>query len=86
MEKLEQTKNKSIGEILDNLLSNPEVMLQKCGEALKNAKEEAEKLSDRNKELEEEIIEKDKGIEFLNGRIDGMEYVIEHLNLKVEGK
>lgn len=86
MEKLEQIKNKSIGEILDNLLSNPEVMLQKCGEALKNAKEEAEKLSDRNKELEEEIIEKDKGIEFLNGRIDGMEYVIEHLNLKVEGK
>lgn len=86
MEKLEQTKNKSIGEILDNLLSNPEVMLQKCGEALKNAKEEAEKLSDRNKELEEEIIEKDKGIEFLNGRIDGMEYVIEHLNLKLEDK
>ena len=30
------------------------------------------------------IIEKDKGLEYLNGRIDGMEYIIEHLNLKEE--
>ena len=86
VEKSEQAKNKSIGEIIDNLLSNPEVMLQKCGEALKNAKEEAERLDNKNKELEEEIIEKDKGMEYLNGRIDGMEYIIEHLNLKVEDK
>ena len=86
VEKSEQAKNKSIGEIIDNLLSNPEVMLQKCGEALKNAKAEAERLDNKNKELEEEIIEKDKGMEYLNGRIDGMEYIIEHLNLKVEDK
>lgn len=86
VEKSEQAKNKTIGEILDNLLNNPEVMLQKCGEALKNAKEEAERLENKNKELEEEIIEKDKGMEYLNGRIDGMEYIIEHLNLKMEDK
>ena len=38
------------------------------------------------KKLEEEIIEKDKGMEYLNGRIDGMEYIIDHLNLKVEDR
>lgn len=45
--------------------------------------QEAGKITNKNKKLEEEIIEKDKGLEFLNGRIDGMEYVIEHLNLKI---
>lgn len=86
VEKSEQTKNKSIGEIIDDLLNNPEVMLQKCGETIKNLKVEAEKLENKNNELEEEIIEKDKGMEYLNGRIDGMEYIIDHLNLKVEDR
>jgi len=81
-----EKQNKSIGEIIDGLLNNPEVMIQQCGKVLKEAKEEVEKVKTTNKQLEEEIIEKDKGIEFLNGRIDGMEYIIEHLNLKVEDK
>lgn len=86
VEKSEQAKNKSIGEIIDDLLNNPEVMLQKCGETITTLKVEAEKLESKNKELEEEIIEKDKGMEYLNGRIDGMEYIIDHLNLKVEDR
>ena len=86
VEKSEVIKNKSIGEIIDDLLNNPEVMLQKCGETIKNLKVEAEKLENKNNELEEEIIEKDKGMEYLNGRIDGMEYIIDHLNLKVEDR
>lgn len=52
----------------------------------KSKVQEAEKITNKNNQLEEEIIEKDKGIEFLNGRIDGMEYVIEHLNLNWEDK
>lgn len=82
----EEKQNKSIGEIIDGLLNNPEVMIQQCGKVLKEAKEEAEKIIDKNKQLEEQIIEKDKGMEYLNGRIDGMEYIIEHLNLKMEDK
>jgi hypothetical protein len=82
----EEKQNKSIGEIIDELLNNPEVMIQQCGKVLKEAKEEAEKIIDKNKQLEEQIIEKDKGMEYLNGRIDGMEYIIEHLNLKMEDK
>ena len=78
----EEKQNKSIGEIIDELLNNPEVMIQQCGKVL----EEAEKIIDKNKQLEEQIIEKDKGMEYLNGRIDGMEYIIEHLNLKMEDK
>ncbi len=81
---MEEKQNKSVGEIIDELLNNPEVMIQQCGKVLKEAKEESEKITNRNKELEERIIEKDKGLEYLNGRIDGMEYVIEHLNLKQE--
>lgn len=81
-----EKQNKSIGEIIDGLLNNPEVMIQQCGKVLKEAKEEVEKVKAANKQLEEEIIEKDKGIEFLNGRIDGMEYIIEHLNLRMEDK
>lgn len=85
MEK-EENKTKSLGEMLDELLNNPEVMMKQCSEVIKKTKEEAEKIINKNKELEEEIIEKDKGMEYLNGRIDGMEYIIEHLNLKVEEK
>lgn len=81
---MEEKTNKSVGEIIDELLNNPEVMIQQCGKVLKEAKEETEKIINKNKELEEKIIEKDKGIEYLNGRIDGMEYIIEHLNLKEE--
>lgn len=79
-----KSKNKSIGQTIDELFNNPYVIIQSCNNALIKSKEEAEKMLDKNKKLEKEIIEKDKGLEFLNGRIDGMEYVIEHLNLKVE--
>lgn len=82
----EEKQNKSIGEMIDGLLNNPKIMKQQFGRILKETKEEAEKIIDKNKQLEEQIIEKDKGMEYLNGRIDGMEYIIEHLNLKLEGK
>lgn len=77
-------KNKSIGQTIDEWFNNPHLIIQSCNNALEKAKEETEKIIKQNKRLEEEIIEKDKGIEFLNGRIDGMEYVIEHLKIKEE--
>lgn len=78
-----KSKSKSIGQTIDELFNNPYIVIQSCNNALIKAKEEAEKITNKNKKLEEEIIEKDKGLEFLNGRIEGMEYVIEHLNLKI---
>ena len=78
-----KSKSKSIGQTIDELFNNPYLVIQSCNNALVKTKEEAEKITNKNKKLEEEIIEKDKGLEFLNGRIEGMEYVIEHLNLKV---
>lgn len=83
---VEELKNKSMEEIINELLKNQDLTVEQCVKALKEVKKEAEKITDKNNQLEEEIIEKDKGIEFLNGRIDGMEYIIEHLNLKVEDK
>lgn len=87
IEKLEEIiKDKSIKEIIDGLLKNQDLTVEQCVKALKEVKKEAEKITNKNNQLEQEIIEKDKGIEFLNGRIDGMEYVIEHLNLNWEDK
>ncbi|MCI8618149.1 MAG: hypothetical protein HFJ60_07985 [Clostridia bacterium] len=87
IEKLEEIiKDKSIEEIINGLLKNQDLTVEQCVKALKEVKKEAEKITNKNNQLEEEIIEKDKGIEFLNGRIDGMEYVIEHLNLNWEDK
>lgn len=85
-QKKSNSKSKSIGQTIDEIFNNPHIVIQSCNNALMKAKEEVEKVNNTNKQLEEEIIEKDKGIEFLNGRIDGMEYVIEHLNLKEEDK
>ena len=56
MEK-EENKTKSLGEMLDELLNNPEVMMKQCSEVIKKTKEEAEKIINKNKELEEEIFE-----------------------------
>ena len=87
IEKLEEIiKDKSIEEIINGLLKNQDLTVEQCVKALKEVKKEAEKITNKNNQLEEEIIEKDKGIEFLNGRIDGLEYVIEHLNLNWEDK
>lgn len=86
-ELLEDKKvNKTIGNLIDELLENPKVVMAGCNQALIAAKKEAEKIEKKNEQLEKQIIEKDKVMEYLNGRIDGMEYIIEHLNLKVEEK
>ena len=84
----EEKQSKSIGEVIDSLLNDPKIMMQQCGKVLNEAKEEAEKLADKNKELEKIIIEKDKKILYLQGTIDGLkkqinsEIVINKLNEK----
>ena len=54
----EKSQKKSFGTIIDELLSNPEVMMIQAGRIIEEAKKEAEKVVNKNKELEAEIIEK----------------------------
>ncbi len=77
-------EDKTIGNIIDELLENPKILIAGCNQALITTKKEAEKIEKKNKQLEANIIEKDKDILYLNGIIDGMKYVIEHLNLKAK--
>lgn len=75
-EKAEQ----SVGEIIDGILNDPTFMMKQVGRISKESQEALKKLTDTNKQLEDEKIKKDKEIEYLEGKIDGMEYVIEHFN------
>ena len=73
-EMLEDVKNdnKSIGQIIDDILSNPEMILKQANRIATKAKEALEKIERENKELKATIIEKEKYIEYLKGEIDGM--------------
>ena len=82
-QKSEKFENKSIGETIDNLLNNPQILLQQYEKIIKRIKDEVKNVLDENKNLKMQIIEKDKDNAYLYGKIDGMEYIIEHLNLKV---
>ncbi len=80
----EKSQKKSFGTIIDELLSNPEVMMIQAGRIIEEAKKEAEKVVNKNKELEAEIIEKDKEISYLKGKADTMEKIIREMNAPVE--
>lgn len=73
-EMLEDVKNdnKSIGQIIDECLKNPEMILKQSNIIATKAKEALEKVERENKELKATIIEKEKYIEYLKGEIDGM--------------
>lgn len=81
--KEEKVQNKSFGTIIDELLSNPEIMMVQAGKIIKEAKEEAEKVVNKNKKLEEALIEKDKEIAYLKGKVDTMQDVIKELNAPI---
>ena len=82
-QKSEKFENKSIGETIDNLLNNPQILLQQYEKIIKEIKDEIKNVLDEHKNLKTQIIEKDKDNAYLYGKIVGMEYIIEHLNLKV---
>lgn len=65
-------EEKSIGQIIDDILSNPEMILKQANRIATKAKEALEKIERENKELKATIIEKEKYIEYLKGEIDGM--------------
>lgn len=73
-EMLEDVKNdnKSIGQIIDECLKSPEMILKQSNIIATKAKEALEKVERENKELKATIIEKEKYIEYLKGEIDGM--------------
>lgn len=80
----EKSQKKSFGTIIDELLNNPEVMMVQAGRIIEEAKKEAEKVVNKNKELEAEIIEKDKEISYLKGKVDTMEKIISEMNAPIE--
>ena len=80
----EKDQNKSFGTIIDELLNNPEIMMVQAGRIIKEAKEEAEKVINKNKKLEEALIEKDKEIAYLKGKVDTMQDIIKELNAPIE--
>lgn len=82
--KEEKDQNKSFGTIIDELLNNPEIMMVQAGRIIKEAKEEAEKVINKNKKLEEALIEKDKEIAYLKGKVDTMQDIIKELNAPIE--
>lgn len=82
--KEEKAQSKSFGAIIDEILNNPEVMMVQAGRIIKEAKEEAEKVVNKNKKLEEALIEKDKEIAYLKGKVDTMQDVIKELNAPIE--
>lgn len=65
-------EEKSIGQIIDDILSNPEMILKQANRIATKAKEALEKIERENKELKATIIEKEKYIEYLKREIDGM--------------
>ena len=80
----EKKSKKSFGAIIDELLNNPQVMMVQAGRIIEEAKKEAEKVVNKNKELEAEIIEKDKEISYLKGKVDTMEKIIRKMNEPIE--
>lgn len=72
-------ENKSLGELIDLCFKSPSITLKMCSDILRKTKEELEKVENENKKLKEQIIEKDQYIEYINGKLEGMEYAIEHL-------
>lgn len=64
---MEKIKEKSLGEILDNLINNPAVIIKQCGI-----------VAEENKKLNEKIKEKDNEIIFLKGKIEGLLYHIKN--------
>ena len=79
-----KSKKKSFGAIIDELLNNPEVMMVQAGRIIEEAKKEAEKVVNKNKELEAVIVEKDKEISYLKGKVDTMEKIIREMNAPIE--
>lgn len=83
MEQEEKT-NKSLGETIDGLLNNPKLMMVQAGRIIEDAKKEVEEVVNKNKELEGKIIEKDKEISYLKGKVDTMEKIIRGMNAPIE--
>lgn len=79
----EEKQNKSFGAIIDELLSNPKVMMVQAGKIIEELKKEAERQDKQKRNLEDKIIEKDKEIAYLKGKVDTMRDVIREMN---EGK
>lgn len=84
IKKEEKEQMKSFGTIIDELLDNPPIIMAQAGKIIKETKEEVNKLVNKNKKQEEALIEKDKEIAYLKGKVDTMEKIIREMNAPIE--
>ena len=79
-------KNKTFGQILDEILNSPEVIIFQCSKIIQETEDEAEKIKKENKILKKQIIAQDNEIYDLQGEIRGMKYIIENIKTKEDTK
>lgn len=76
----EEKQNKSFGTIIDEIFSNPKAIMIQAGKIIEELKKEAERQEKQKRNLEDKIIEKDKEIAYLKGKVDTMRDFIREMN------
>lgn len=75
----EDRQNKSFGTIIDEIFSNPKNIMIQAGKIIEELKKEAERQEKQKRNLEDKIIEKDKEIAYLKGKVDTMRDFIKEM-------